>query len=391
MTLESIVLLDKTAAEQPIQLPEHPYITSLKNFGVGEILAGGIDLGTTTLANSLLSEAARMVWLPWVGPVTEKGVFYLRTLVKAKKIHDTTPESKRRPLSYYVREGLKEGSDDLIKDITIHDPLYVGFMYAGLHFTDIHPAFLSFSSYITGVLIAAGVDCAKNEAQFTRKKKQLKAAGFGHEQYFEARFLIHSDFDAEDAIHHFRQQFHIGDPVTTHYHDQYFQHNIVSYSGRTPKLRLRSRERRPYEQDDAVYGSDPDFVTSMQITFTKAREQKKKEIDQYRFFPAEKEKMWAILPRIASPADIPDKTLRDIVGKLIYKPLGTLDFDRTVAKNEELSLCTDRMSFERPFYILEVKVYKDTRLLQEAMRYIMAELPVVVQQTTHGKSDLFIG
>jgi hypothetical protein len=235
----------------------------------------------------------------------------------------------------------------------------------------------------------AGIDCLKNEALFSRRKHTFAKAGFQHEAYWESRFLVVSDYDPRRIIEAFNREFNLTPHEEVHYHDQYFDTTLRPYSGRKPKMRLRSRDRRKNETDDAIFGTDPATVTSFQITYTRAREDKRR-IDQCRYFPTRKDKFSALLQPGASLDDIPEPA-QATVRKHLYSPdvTGTVDFHRTTATNQELALCTDRVAIERPFYVIELKVWNDMKLLQEAMRYLMVECPVAVMQTTHGKSDVF--
>ncbi|HRW22007.1 MAG TPA: hypothetical protein P5509_08540, partial [Bacteroidales bacterium] len=65
-------------------------------------------------------------------------------------------------------------------------------------------------------------------------------------------------------------------------------------------------------------------------------------------------------------------------------------FKRQVVNNPEtLLVSVDSVHGKtEPFYLVELKVFKDKKTLLSAMKYIMHEFTVV--QTTHGKHDLLI-
>jgi len=385
-------LLDKKVAEEPIKLPEHPYWIALKNIGGDELLAGGIDALSTTLINYLVSEGWRKAILPLAGPVLEKAAFFPMHLKEAWDVYRTMPQAKRQPFSTYAKKAFADGSSNLIKDICIHDPIYVGLMVLGLNYTpDIHPGFLSAMSYGLGILGVAAVDVSKDETLHWYRKKQLKKVGFKSEEYYESRFFLSADKNQEDVLTAMMQEFNLTGAQRINYSDRYFGHKIPQYSGRTAKLRLRHRQRKRTEEDNCIWGEDPEWVNSVQIVFTRAREQKN-EVDQCRYFPLRKEKLYYLLPETMpqSIEDIVDGNLRRVLSKLVDKKqiVQDISFERLVARNEELAVCTDRVEHSRPFYLVELKAYQDQKLLQQAMRYLMVECPVVAVQTTHGKKEL---
>ncbi len=65
--------------------------------------------------------------------------------------------------------------------------------------------------------------------------------------------------------------------------------------------------------------------------------------------------------------------------------LKKINFQRISANNKDLLVSVDNIKEDKSYYILEMKVYEDVKLLMKAMRFVMREFPVV--QTTHSKSD----
>lgn len=387
-----VFVLDKSVAEKPIRLPPHPYAAALRDFGLDELVAGGIDALSTTALNYALEDSMKKLVLPLAGPVIEKVGFFPIHFKKAWDVYRTMPKEKRKKLSHYFKHALSDGSANLMKDLLIHDPLYISFMLAGLNYApEIHPGVLSAASYTTAVLIVAGIDVAKDEFLHNRKKKSFEKAGFGSETYYESRFYIKAEKDPQEVLEKIASEFNLEKTSTVDYHDRYYNTALPSYSGRSVKMRLRSRGRREFEGDNARWGDDPEFVTSAQIIYTRASEEKK-DIDQCRYFPVKKEKLYFFLPKDATTIEsIPDEKARTALLNAQDKSRAFNDimFSRTVVRDGELAACTDKVGCERPFYIIELKTHKNVKMLQEAMRYVMVECPIAVIQTTHGKSDLF--
>ncbi|MFH1400770.1 MAG: hypothetical protein ABIH41_04575 [Nanoarchaeota archaeon] len=390
--LESIVHLDSKLAEKPIELPLHPYLAAIKDFGSDELLAAVVDPVSTTILASVIPPHLKGAILPFVGPVTEKIAFFPRHLLQARQIYRTMPVERRKPFKHYFKEGVKHGSTNLLEDVMWHDPLYMGMMAAGLQYTDIHPGVLSAASYVIAVFAASGIIVAKAEARHHRTRKKLEKMGFVREEYYESRFHISTERPPDDIIEAMYRRFGLSMVSTVKYDDVYLQTSLAGESGRRVKMRLRTRDRRPHEKDDTQYGRDPSRVSTMQVIYTRAREQKVRN-DQCNYFPVHKEKHYRVM-------DAPIRTLDEIRDLEFAKQTKQwvdgnvrdgIRFERTNAHNEQLAVCTDRVDAKRPFYVLELKVYDDTTLLKEAMRYVMVDCPIVAHQTTWGKHDLIVG
>ena len=65
-------------------------------------------------------------------------------------------------------------------------------------------------------------------------------------------------------------------------------------------------------------------------------------------------------------------------------------FERSFAQQDGLLVSADKVYGDnqnlRSFYVVELKVYTDKKLLMEAMRYTMLQFPVL--QTTYGKKEM---
>lgn len=394
------VRVDNPLANAPIALPENPYVTSLKTFGLDELLAGIVDAGATTAASFLVPERYKMMVLPFVGPVLEKIGFFPQHVWKARGVYKSTPPSKRMPLSHYVKDALRNGGSNLAKDILVHDPIYVGLMVGGLHaLPNVPPGFLSASSYILGVLAVAAIDVTKDELLYRRATKKLKAVGFGSERYYESRFWLNAaaSKDPDAALAGLVKEFGLTDRRSVAYEDRYFANTFTPYSNRTVKVRLRHRQATEEEQKELSLPHP--WMNSLQIVYTRAREHAGG-LDQCRYFPMLKEKYWLMMRNVEAPSSIADIGDKDAAARnLVLASTGSetkdVRFTRTMYAGKELAACFDDITKNgtpdgpvngtQGMRVLELKVWKDKQLMRQAMRYLMLSCPVV--QTTHGKSD----
>lgn len=390
--LENLVTLDEDAFKNPIVMPGNVYIEALKDFGSDEALAGLVDLFGTSLANALLDPSIKNYVLPFVGPVTEKFMFFPLHLLKARKIYKTMPPSKRDTFMNYFKQAVSDGSENLFFDLTVHDPIYISAMGAGLHATDLHPAILSALAYGSAILLAAGIKVGKDELFFANKKRALRKAGFESEKYVESRFYIRAEKNPREIIDSLAREFGLKNSSTVGYHDKYFVNHFPHYSGRKVNMRLRRRARRSSEFSAEEKAG---FVNSFQFVFTRVSEHQKQKTDQFRYFPSRKEKFYLLLDEnVSDIEEIPNDQAKTLIKKYLSAPIKSYDinFQRTVVSNEELAVCSDslRTGLDESSYVLELKVYKDIDLLQQAMRYLMMDAKGFVQ-TTLGKSELFTG
>jgi len=131
-------------------------------------------------------------------------------------------------------------------------------------------------------------------------------------------------------------------------------------------------------------------MQTAQIVFTRASEITQTEMSQHRFFPIKKEKLFFVLDQKmpTNLDDIKDKKAKKLLKSLIHKKTRSprIRFEREIANDPKLLVSVDFINAKRPYYLLELKTYKNTKLLKEAMRYVMTEFPVV--QTTHSKIEM---
>jgi hypothetical protein len=387
--MSEISSLEKKLAEEPIDLPGSPFWDVLKRFGRDEAIAMAINVAGTAgvssaLKNSEIAKKTKDVILSLTGPILEKIGFFPGHFKEALGVYKTTPKEKREKLSKYFGRAIKGGAKSLLEDVLIHDPLYIGMMYGGMRAYPETPAWLlAVGSFVVAVFGVAFLEVGYKELSYLKRKRKFKKAGFGDESYYESRFLISSEVDPEDVVKVISEKYELGDSKVWRYQDRYFETCLPEYSNRTPKIRLRRRTRLDKEEEP---------VQTAQVTYTRAAEIAKKEVGQYRYFPIKKDKLYFMLDQDMPQfvGEIEDSRARGLLENSVKNNVPhNIEFQRTVAYDPSIMLVSaDRVGMdERPFNVVELKVYKDTDMLKEAMRYILMHFPVVLQ-TTHGKYEL---
>jgi hypothetical protein len=390
--LEELTLEDKTIAERPILLPDHPYLASLKDFGADELIAAGIDIVATGIAGTLIEGPARFAVLPFVGPVLEKGAFFIRHAINAQRVYETTPENLRQKRMFYFKQGIKHGSANLMKDLMVHDPIYSIGVASGLcALPNVPPFILSSLSYIIGVAAVAGIDVIRNEKGYKRFKRGLERKGFTTEKYWESRFMIRGDKNPLEVMEQLAEEFQLTARGGSLFEDTYVENRLPSFNGRTGKLRLRSRARREYEKGINKWGEDKDYIHTLQVAYSRARNNCKNHLEQFNYFPVEKTKICFFLPQKNERIEDLEGEARKVAESYAApeRHYRKVSFERILFNSPELAICTDVVHAKRPYYLVELKTHDNLNLLQKAMRHIMLECPVVAVQTTHGKGDLF--
>jgi hypothetical protein len=379
-------LLEKKLADEPIILPDNAYVESFKTFGRDELIAAGINIGATAVSASLgLGNLGTSV----AGPIVEKFGFFPAHFKEAREIYKTTPKEHRESIWFYTKKSLKSGFNSLLLDVLVHDPMYIGMMYAGLNLSPNTPAWaLATASFAGAVVVAAGVDVGFSELRYKNLKGKLKRRGFEPERYLESRFLVRKDQNPQAILSDIASRFDLGETKVNEYQDRYFKTNLKGYSGRIPKVRLRERTNT-HGDVDSEHGK---MMQTAQVVYTKASRQKSGSNEQYNFFPQKKEKMYLLLNDQEMPDHIDDiknkrarRLLKDAVNEDKYQDV---EFIRryAVKDTDGLFASVDEVDVDRPFHVVELKVRKNPKQLMEAMRYVMLEFPVL--QITHGKYDL---
>ncbi len=370
-------LLSKRIAEKPIKVPGNPFWNVFKRFGRDEAIAMVINvLGTAIIAlfatNPLLLSVA--------GPVIEKIGFFPAHIKEALGVYKTTPKKSRKSRSYYLKRAFKGGLTSLVEDLLVHDPIYIGLMFVGLTFYSGIPVWLlSAVSFVIAVLIVSVLEVGVTEARYLLFKKRLKRAGFGITTYYESRFFISTHKNPNKILAQVAKEFNLSHLKPIEYHDKYFGNKLPVFSGRVPKIRLRLRKN----QDGTGLNK------TAQIIYTRAYEQSKRTLEQYRYFPIKKDKIYFRLKQ-RMPQTL--ERIKNVRCRRILKrrqeeeSVLRVDFTRIAAHDDELLVSIDKLPAHSSEYILEIKVYKNIKRLIEAMRFVMREFPVV--QTTKGKPEL---
>lgn len=392
--------LEQQLAQQPIVLPQSPFWEVFQRFGRDEVIAmminvagtGGLELllgkGILEKLTGPLSHGAREGLLAVVGPVIEKSGFFPTHFRAAWEQYRTTPQEKRRPFRKYFTGAVRGGTKSLVEDLLIHDPLYVGLVYAGMQ---VHPEtpvwLLSLVSFAASVVAVAGIEVGVNELRYSGYQRKLRNVGFRKEAYLQSRFLVHEGKAQDDALDAVREQFDLPPIISGEYHDRYFPNQLRKYSGRTPRVRLRRRT-----------GEQGGWRQSAQIAYSRAVEQVDRKWgqrtpDQFRYFLKSVDKLYFPLgdEEISSIAEIPDAGAREVLQHGVdSRTPHDLHFTRKASYHpEKLLVAADVLhnGRTRPFYVLELKAYRSSApLLKQAMQFVMREFPVM--QITHGKEDL---
>lgn len=367
--------IPSSLSQEPIKVPGSPFWNVFKRFGRDEAIAMLVNVAGTAVAGFFTASA---VILSFTGPVIEKAGFFPGHFKEALGVYKTTPVAERKPIAFYFKKALKGGSKSLLEDVLVHDPFYIALMFLGLKIYSESPVWLlAFASFLIAVLIVAFGEVMVTEMSYFALKQRLKKKGFGIEKYYESRFLISSKEDPVTALKLIAEAFNLAEERGWTYVDTYFENKLSGYSGRTPKIRLRER----------VSGDDK--IRTAQIIYTRAYEMGKGKVDQYRYFPIAKEKIYFMLEQDMpkSMDEIKDSRARGFMKKSIEKAEPrVVKFERILARSPELLVSVDKVHGKDPFFLLEVKTHRHVKLLKEAMRYVMQELPVI--HTTQGKTEI---
>ena len=249
-------------------------------------------------------------------------------------------------------------------------------MYLGLTFYPQTPLWiLAALSFIIAVVLVSGGEVLYTEIRYIAFKRNLKKMGCRIEDYYEARFLISTKTTPGDISTKIAKQFNLNRMRSVSYSDQYIENNLPSFSGRKPLMRIR-----------AVSGKNQKKRKSIQIVFVKPNEASMGSLDQYRYFPIKKDKVYY---EIRSPINELRELGNNKFGRFAKKYSVKLDkkitFSRDIMKGGELLISIDKLQ-DKEYFIVELKVFSDVNLLIKAMKYIMNEFSVI--QTTMPKSEI---
>ncbi|HLC72812.1 MAG TPA: hypothetical protein VJH37_04480 [Candidatus Nanoarchaeia archaeon] len=368
----------KNIADEPIVLPGSPFWNVFRRFGRDQTIATVIDIVGTGIVSLFITN---ILFLSLTGPIIEKIGFFIGNIKDAIAIYKTTTKEKRKSFSSYLFHGIKKGSVSLIEDLVVHDPIYILIMYFGLStYTSTPIWLLAGAAFIFSIFVVAFIENIIDEYRFSRLKKSLINSGFKSESFLESRFLIQKNNNINEMIKKLKKHFNLKLVNRQIYEDDYLDHNFTHYSGRKPKVRIRSIKDTKLKN-----------IGRLELSYSRHYELDKKDIHQWRFFPAKKEKFSYNLDKKYNLSELKKKELRWFTKKLaIQKGSQKINFKIILyyknKNSNELIISIDEVKGLENLYILEVKVVNDIILLRKVMRFVMLEFPVI--QTTREKSEL---
>lgn len=379
------------APDSPIEIPRHPYIQNVREFGELELVAAGLNFGSTGISElvfkffpELLDPVTQKIFLGFIGTIAEKGWFPVEAVLDTRHKLKTTPPKFRKSGREYLKDASKKWVSSQFYDL-FHDIGDIVSLLALQFAIPQVPAFMwKFVSFSLGVLLAAGVKTGTEEMKYRRIQKILQAAGFEPERYYESRFLIDSQHNPEDVVGQISEEFGLSIQSRGTYNDRYFWSNLPEYSGRRGKSRLRQRT-------NPEVGADS-WMQTAQLIFTRAGQEATKNPDQFAFYPVKKTKFYRQIEGAmpGSLDEIEDPQVRAAMQRFSGAFLEFFQFDRLVGRDPKtLFASADIVHAQRPFNVVELKAYpgkENLRRLQEAMRFVM--MSFVTLQTTRSKLHL---
>ena len=359
----------------PIRVPRNPFWEVARRFGRDESIAMVINVAVTAIVAFLTGNP---LFLALAGPIAEKLGFFPAHFHDAYKVYKTTPERIRKPLAHYNKKAVRGGMKSLLEDILIHDPFYILFMYVGITMYPETPAWIMAAvSFIVAVVIVAVLEVAYTETCYLLFRRKMKRIGFSVEDYYEARFVVSAEIDPAAALNKIADVLKLSKLESREYNDTYIDAALPDYAGRHGTVRLRERTE------------GAGTMKTVQIVYTRASEQSKNKLDQYRYFLIKKQKLYHTLDQPAEKiADIDDFEVRNYLASVTSENTFKVNFTRVSVRDDDLLVTVDAVKTDEPVFILEIKTYKNLRMLISAMRYVMEELPLVL--TTAGKRDILI-
>ncbi len=360
--------------KKSIHIPEHPYKTEITSFGRDEMAWLTVNTIWTAVIDYMLhnfpdvSEWVRKSLLSVGWPVVEKIGFFIPHLVQwLIKQH----KNKEKNIKKLLQETFSWWSETLIKDIFLHDPLYIWMMYLGQEITPQTPTvLLSFVSFISALLVVWMIKVWFDEGKFRYFCQTLQKRGFLQETYYEARIHINSSKEAEKIFEDILKEFSIEERNTREYNDTYYAPKDFKYlGGRTARIRERIRKNI----DEVLY--------TWQLLFTKPQEYKTKDYEQYRYFPIKKNKF-------AFKADSIQEVRNVLQIFQKQQEWKQVQFQRRYGNDPYWLLVTmdTLQQWANKKYVIELKVHQDLDLLKEAIKKVLTDTSW--EQHTHGKDDI---
>ncbi len=368
--------LEKELLKRPLIIPRNDWSKATISLGGDELFAFFLNVGFTAASGMLgLGNLATAL----SGPVGEKFIFLGRQSYRSLQLRKETPDALRQSSFAYIKEGLKEGAENLAFDVTLHDPTYTGLMYYFLeHHSDVSPLIALPLSFITGLAVATAGKVGYTKARKIWEQHSLTRAGMENEALYEVRFIFPQEVTQDRLEEDLFPAFNLEVKGELEYRDIYFP------CGRErTKIRLRDRDT-----------FDGERMRSAQVVLTLPGRVGEKD-QPWNCYPSRKVKYYFPLSEgISDLTEIPSENVRRKL--LSWRGEGEkkeVHFRRILAQNQEgLLIAMDRVfaSNQRPFYVLEAKVYpKDLGKLVGVTQHIMYHYARALM-TTYGKHDLSV-
>jgi hypothetical protein len=374
-----------------ITLPGNPIWKVFKSFGADEFISIIINFIATAFLTYLLSKPVgehflillgiqATILLSVVGPVIEKIGFFPLHFYEALKEYRSTDIKERKKLRFYLSKAMKDGSGSLVKDILVHDPIYIFLMYFILiAFPGTPPWVVCVFSFLVAVFAVACLEVGCKEIIYYLIKLGLKKKGFDIEQYFEARFYYDNEDSARSVLNALVEKyglgsveddgsFTLGKISTLDYNDAYFEEKD-GLNGRKAQVRLRDRKH---------YNGR---MRSWQFIYLLVSEVWNKEVDQFRYFVSKKEKIY-----YQGDIALNEKARKEIQKRTKTGEKSKISFNREVAQHPDNILVSFDCVPKKNAFIVEIKARPDRKnILVEAMKHAMNRGG---KQTTYGKYHL---
>lgn len=349
---------------------------SLAHFGGDEGFAMGVDAGLTTGLKYLFEQfpdflnAEKQFWaLVGVGPVMEKGSFFLINIIKSSwRYFSQDKTQEQHNYSYFLKQGFDGGLNTFLWDMGVHDPLYcLGMILGQMYFPTIAVGLISAVSFVIGISVVITAQVYLKEMDYKKLKSTINSLGFNNENYYDARFYV-DDFEGAEAafariMYNMKQDYNLKDvDDKVHYRDRYFSTKKETVAGH--KLHLREHKQ--------VEGEGVE--TPNQVVFIKSSVQVQPD-SPYRMIINQVDKHTAGSKQDQSVDEYKQINQAAFLSSITNGSEPTeIEYYRTSARAEGgLEVSIDRIVLPNGSYkyYLEVKVEKDMDLLKKAASSLM--------------------
>ncbi len=375
----------------PIELPWNSIFNASIKFGKEQAIAWLTNIlwswaAAEILKHSALSELQKRTIIALAWPLFEKVWFYMSSFKHAREIYRSTDPSVRNLILRTAREWTR----NTIKDLGVHDPMYLLLMGGWQAINPDVPAWMiSFISFVLATAFVGFVDVWVDEIKYSRLKKWIFDDGFKLEKYYESRIALTKKYHMQDILEEMMKEFGLENQQQRLYSDTYYVVNKEqwkTYNGRDPSFRLRKRERL----DTPAPGRK-----SAQLVYTKVNEITPKSSMHRRYYATQKEKLYLSLDNLDKLEDLDDIPypfiVKDLRKKLLPIEPQKITFERSLSYDPNLLVSIDQIHQDHPMQqAAELKVYKDKALLREAIRFVFKIYPVKLSTMRKHPEERFI-